>query len=546
MRVRWLRWTAPLLLLAPGVARAETYSDEGLGFSIAVPDGYRQIPISGAEEYVVAKWQSEKEWIDGKEGYTHRPILQVVLFDPKGRKTAEVENQGDGVHKVTVKNPYRTYKDWIKSDASGGRYISKEEETKVNDVPTTWYEVAYEKLTVPRHGLAYVYHAPDIDYCVTTEVLEQHWDKASPPLFRALKSFKIFPRRGTVKRETTGDDDVIVTSDLSKLSPEDRLKRRTSIFEKKLRLASERLTDGWFVKRSKNYVALSHTDKEYTQRILDTAEAVRAWADANLAYYGDGIPGPEMLRICKDDAEQRAFEDLSSRSGGWTHEVTLSRNDGFWGFGRIANAIFDRWLDDKNPRLAFFSPPWLSNGLREWIDTAYMKNGRLEFRLDADTYIALKLAAKMKKLILPREMLQLTSKELSDQFEKEIAGGGAGGMDPFSPASRITAWQQAAGFVRFLLAGPGKSNARTKDLLKSYVTTLDAYVREHDEKPLSEGGSYNAPKTEEEEDEQFKSRQTFWKDHEKDLLKAVFERVFKGWLDADWAAVDKSYRAYAD
>lgn len=539
MHVRALVWLAPLVLLLPASASAETYTDEDLGFSVLVPDGFRGIPIAGGEEYIVAKWQSEREYYD-KESWSYRPEMKVVLFDPKGKKTAEVEKQGD-VTKIQVKNPYKSYKDWIRSDATGGRYISKEEETSVHDIPTTLFEVAYEKLTTPRHGLAFVYHAPDIDYCLTTEVLEQHWQKLSPMLMKSMKSFKIFPRKGTVKREVTGEgNDVLLRGDLSKLSPEERFERRQARFEKQLRLATERLTDGWLVKRSKNYVALSHTDAKYTGEILDLAEAVRAWAEEKLAFYGTGIAGSEMIRICKDWDEEHAINDLSARSGGWSWEITISRNEGFWGFGNIASSIFDTWLDDKNPRLAYGNPPWIENGLREWIRTAYMKGGKLTFRPDADLYVALKLAAKNNTLISPREMLQMTYSDLS---KRDDAAGG-GNVSPRGFGLSASPWQQASGFLRYLLDGPGKTSPRTKDLLKRYVTELDLYLKEEDEKP-GDGSTYVAPKTEEEEAERLKNRTTYWKDHQSAMLKGVFERVFKDWTDADWAALEKSYKAYA-
>ena len=536
MRARWLGWAAPLVLLAAAPAQAETYTDEKLGFSVNIPEGWRAIPISGEEAYIVAKWQSEREYVD-KEGWSFRPELKVVLFDPKAKKTAEVHKEGD-VNILDIKNPYKTYKDWIKSDASGGRYISKEEPVTVNGVQATWFEVAYEKLTVPRHGLAYVYHAADIDYCLTTEVLEQHWAKQSPALMRIMKSFKIFPRKGTVKREVTDGSDVVIRTDLSKETPEERYKRRQAEFEKRVRLASERLTEGWTVKRSKNYVAVSHCDAKYTQSILDLAEAVREWADENLGFYGTGIAGSEMIRICKDYDEERAITDLSSRSGSWSSEITISKAS-MWGTGEVAYSIFDRWLDDKNPRLAYSKPPWLSNGLNEWIRTAYLKGNKLVFKTDGDLYLTLKQAAKANTLIPPQEMMQMTF----DEMFKRSEGGGiiiGGSGQAHSP------WAQASGFVRFLLDGPGKSNARTKELLKNYVTELDAFLKADEEKKKASGSAPKEAKTEEEEDEQFKKQESYWKDHQKDLLKGVFERVFKGWTDDDWAAVEKAYKAYAN
>ena len=359
---------------------------------------------------------------------------------------------------------------------------------------------------------------------------------------------KLFPRTGSVKRKTTGDSDVVVVKDISKLSPEERFKHRVEEFERKLRISTERLTEGWKVVRGKHHVALTHADAKFTDRVLDQADGVRDWLDANLAFMGTGIPGPEMLRICKDYDEERAFSDLSSRSGGWSDEICTSPSEGDWGLGWVAGRLFDGWLADKNPRLAYSLPPWLSRGIREWIGSAYVKGGKLTFRADGDLLVALKLAVKKKQLISSREMLQMTYGDLEERDKSFQGGEGGGGGPPGMPlmgfGMRTSAWQQTAGFVRFMLEGPGKSAARTKDLLPTYVAALDAFVKESDEKPAA-GGGPAAPKTEEEEAARFKSRESYWKEHQKDLLKGVFERVFKDWTDADWASLEKSYRAYA-
>ena len=74
----------------------------------------------------------------------------------------------------------------------------------------------------------------------------------------SLKSFKIFPRKGSIKRETTGGDGSGVTlrsDDEKKGTPEERAKLRAENFERRVRVASERLPEGWKVKRSKNFVA---------------------------------------------------------------------------------------------------------------------------------------------------------------------------------------------------------------------------------------------------------------------------------------------------
>jgi hypothetical protein len=538
-----VRALAVLLALAPlGAAAAGTYTDEKLGFSISVPTGWKQIPIAAEEKYVVAKWMTEREYVDKTEGWSQRFEMKVVLFDPKGKRVAEVHEVDEDTRSIEVHNPYRTYKDWIKSDAEGGRYISKEEETTVNGLPTTHYEVAYEKLTVPRHGLAFVYHTADVDYCVTTEVLEQHWKSLSPALLRAMKSFKAIPRKAAIKRETTGErPDIVLRGAAEKLPPAERHGRRVKAFERAVSIATERLPKDWKVAKSENFTAFTHADDKFTDAILDQCEGVRAWLEGNLGFMGDGIPGPQILRICKDYDEERSFRDLSSRSNAWVSEICLSKQDKAWGaLDLVAGEVFERWLADKAPHLEYSLPPWLSTGIREWVGSGTLKGGKVVFKADAELAVALKLAKKQGTLILPKDMLLTTFSELMG-LDREASPGADG--TPFDPFSRTSPRQQAAGFVRFLLDGPGRTHARTKGLLPRYVAELAAVVKDEDGKTIE---ATKAPETEEEEEEQFKNRKSFWQDNQKDLLRKVFDKTFADWTPADWSSVEKAYRAFAD
>lgn len=562
------RWIALGIVAVVGSSRtASAYSDDALGFSYAVPGGYRQIALASEEQYIVARWQSEREFFDKDSLKEHfysgfKPEIKVVLFDPKGHFSKEKKDLGDGVSLFTVNNPYKCYKDWVKSEGEGGRYISKEEDTVINAVPTTWYEVAYEKLTVPRHGLAFVYHAEDIDYCITTEVLEQDWKKLSPSLLASFRSFKIFARKGVLKPTVTeGGGSVVAGEDDT---PEGRLKRRRDEFDRKLKVCVDRLTPGWTVKwsDSKNYVALSHADAKFTALILDQADGIRAWADDTLAFMGPGIPGPCIIRIFKDWDEQRAFQDVSSHSNGgdgvsvklgsgmgrinihfgdYMTEITVSRRDGFWGLGEVAGDVYRRWLQDKNRELSYALPEWIDRGIGEWVSHAFFKGSRLEFRPDVDTMVALKTAAKQGTLIKVRDLLQMT--------DKALAAADSPGLDDGPTRFHSGAYQQASGLVRYLLAGPGKSNPLTKDLLKVYVTNLDAFLAERKEKETKDApeAKSKAPKTEEEEEEEYKKGRDYWNDdsREAELLKTVFEKTFGQWKDADWASLEKSYRTFA-
>ena len=202
------RATALVVLLGvlgvAGVARADSYSDENRGFSLNVPKTWRAIPIANEEDWIVAKWLSDREYADPKEGSTHTPDLKVIIFPHDLKRSVEVDKLDDGFSFMRVKNPYKNYKEYVKSDGQGGRYVSKEEDIVVNGMKTTWYEVKFEKLTAARRAIAFMYHTDDVDYVAQYEALECQWDKLSPAYIASLKSFKTFPPKKALKARHHG------------------------------------------------------------------------------------------------------------------------------------------------------------------------------------------------------------------------------------------------------------------------------------------------------------------------------------------------------
>ena len=393
--------------------------------------------------------------------------------------------------------------------------------------------MTYEKLTVARRAIAFAYHWTDCDYVAQFEVLEQYWKKLSPDLISSLKSFKIFPRKGSVKREVTGGDGTgvtVISGDKDKkLTDEEKAKKRQDAFERHVRLATERLPDGWKVKRSKNFVAITHVDPKFTDYVLDQAEAVRAWLDANFGWIGtEYVPG-DIIRICTDWNEERSFRDISAKSAAWqTSEVTMSKSTGLSDFHYLNSKVRSTYFRNRNSKLAWSLPPWLSRGIDMMVYSAYMKGGKLEFRADGQEVLTIRQAAKAGKLAAPRDILLATYKPWDGSSDPSKVND-----DPLA---------QASGFVRYLVVGPGKGAVRTKDILKTYIETVIAVGDEADGKAPTSAGE--APKTEEEEAEAFKNRENSWRENEKERLQQIFDRVFGQWTDADWSAVERSYQAY--
>ena len=527
-------------LASPRAASAAVHTDEQLGYSMQVPGGWKEIPISGEEKYIVAKFLCDREYADPKEWRTYTPDLKVILF-PKGQKLgADIEKDGNTT-RIKINNPFKDYPDYLKSDsAQGGHFVSKEDKIVVNGIDTTWYEVTYEKLTAPRHTIAFAYHFDDCDYVAQYgEVLEQYWKKLSPELITTLKSFKIFPRKGSVKREVTGEDPTgvtIIDGDKDKsATPEARTKKKQDLFEQRVRVANERLPEGWKMKRSKNFVAFTHVDARYTDYVLAQAEAMRAWLDEKFGWIGEDFVSGDIIRICASYEERNAFSDTSSKSGYWVRsEIVMSRDGGFYEFRSLNTRVQERYFRERNAELAGTMPAWLEKGLDSMISSSYMRAGKLEFRPDLQELINLKGSAKAGTLIPPREIMKATYKPYVPS---------ATGSNPFAPMKPSgDPLDQASGFVRWLILGPGARNSRTKDLLKTYFDAI-AQVRKEalgktDAKPQE------APKTEEEEEARFKANQTSWRDNETERVQQIFDKVFGQWTEADWTAIEKSYQAF--
>jgi len=523
-----------MVLALPGPVQADVHNDEKLGFSIQVPNGWLRTALAGDEQWIVAKYRSDREYVGKKERLSHTPDMNVVLIPHQAAKAPEasVGKEEDGTTVVTVRSKaYKDYKAWLADHSPGGGYFfSAEEETTVNGVKTTCYEIKIEKLTIPRRIVAWVFHGDDADYAVQFEGLEDYWDKLGKDFVLSLKSFKLFQRKGTLPT-ATGERKIEIDEPGKKRTPEEEAKRRDDKFQTTLRKSVEALTQGWTRKNSKNYVAISHVDDKYTQKVIDQAEAVRGWLEANLGWIGEGKPGPMIIRVCADLNEEQSFR---SGSAGWfeggfeitTHKDVSSGKASFE-FEWLNQRVMGMWLREKNRTLAGSMPGWLNTGLQRFVATGIMKQGKIDFRSPEYEMYRLRAAAKNAKLAGVHDLLTADNEKLGSYENPQT---------------------QSATLVRYLLEGPGAKAPRTKDSFRTYVNALLAFVKEQEAKDASgDGGPAMAgAATEEEGDAQYKKRAQMWKEKEKELLDAVLKSTFGSWTETDWKAVEASYMQFVD
>ncbi|HKB15196.1 MAG TPA: hypothetical protein VKF62_03980, partial [Planctomycetota bacterium] len=197
--------------IPPAQSAGGIHKDEELGFQIQVPKDWKAVPLAAGERWMVAKYVSNREYETKKEwGPVHTPEMRVVLFPAEVAKDRgpKVKKKEDGTAiAVRFKSDYVDYKSYLEKNSYGGYFFDKEEQTTVNGIPATCYEIKFEKLTVPRRAVAWVFKGEDAEWAVHFEVLEDWWEKLSPEFLRSLKSFKFIPRKGSVTARA-GDDDL--------------------------------------------------------------------------------------------------------------------------------------------------------------------------------------------------------------------------------------------------------------------------------------------------------------------------------------------------
>ena len=514
--------------LPPLQTRSGLHKDEELGFQMEMPKDWKKVPLAASEQWVVAKYMADRELVAKTELVSHTPEVKVILFPAEVVKDrgVKVEKPKEGEVHLRFKNPYKDYKSYLKDNSYGGYYVSKEEETTVNGLKATCLEIRFEKLTVARRALAWVFKDEVGEWAVHFEALEDWWEKVSPEYARCLRSFKFIPRtRPSAAGAKSADDDFETLFEMKKSPPAERAAKRSELFDRELRTAIERLPSGWIRKKSANFHALSHVDDRYTTRILEQAEAITAWLGQNFSWVGDGIPGPAIVRICKDDDEYRAVAE-TSRDSFFRRSFELPTykdvDEGRQSFGvqNFNQGLVELWLHDKNPRLAWGMPPWVQLGISQFLMTASAKGGRLEFKPDEWEKELMREAEQKGRIARPRDLM-------------------VSGMQEISKTEH--GWAQCGVFMRYLWTGP--RSATTRELFKDYMKHFLAVLEEEEkEEEAGMGKKGDKPKTEEEEEARFRQRTQ----REKKRLEQVFLRAFGSWTEADWAAFDRSYLAFAD
>ncbi len=526
-----------VIVAVPRRADAGPYKDDKLGFQLTPPGKWKQLPLAPDEKWVAASFSCDREFevSDPKTNSfdRHRPQLDVVILpksetEKKGGVTVEETDEGRSITLNRVE--YKDFKDYLDKTAQrfgdGGFFFSEEKETKVGGMKVMVYELTFDKLAnAPKKRWGWAFFAEDAIYGVTGDALTKFEEKVRPDIEAAFRSFKVIPHSASLGAARTGQSgDIVIKDPGKKQTPEEKKKKRESDFAAYLARLKETLPDGWKIKESKNYIAVTHCDDKFTKETLDHAEALRGWMDESLSFLGEDVPGRAIIRCCADENEYRSMWKTGGYAGLRFELYTYKDREGtvdsrLWDLNR---GLFRIWLDNKNDDLRGRLPVWVDYGLRDCITNAISKGKKIEFKNSGWENERLATTRRAGKLISARDFLTKGAEELRSLEEVRL---------------------QAQCFANYLLQGSAQRNPKYKNILSDYLKNFVAMLKEDAAKAEAENDSDDSaePTSEEEENAAFAARANKWKERERQVLDKLIEKTFAGWEDKDWDSFDKSF-----
>lgn len=539
-------WTTTVVVEPSAIltlqAKSSQHEDTRLGFKFKPPKEWTAVPLKVDENWQVAKYLSPREYIyNDPQGWTweHRPQLVTIAFPAAViEKEVEVDKKDDKTTRITILNPYKNYEDYLaRTYSGGGYYVAEEEQGEIEGVAVRKLEIKVEKLTYngPKRLMTWIFDTPEIDFAVQIEMLETAYPKLKKELETTLKSFRVLPRAKDAAAEVSAKDLELSPWAWSDLSVFDRRLRRQDQERFLHERAQKNLPEGWTAKKLGRFLVLNRSDDRCAQRMVERGEALIGWLEAQFPFVGpDEYVRAPILRICKDWEEQNAVSSGTGWSTWWLEIVTHDDKGGAASWqGQYFNwRVFELWFQERDRDVFFAFPPWLSQGLRDTAEDSVVSKGKVEFRTDSWERDQLRTRSRAGALSKPRDLMRLSSTAF---WEKRDWGMS----------------YEAEALVRFLLSPAAQRNARTKDVLPSYIQRLKSVVEEikAEEKGAQDAAPVDAdakPKTEEEEAARFKAEATRWKDREQRVVDQAFERTFRDWSDKDWADFEKAYFAALD
>jgi len=542
-----------------GDAAGAYFTNERWGYKVRVPKGWTQAAMSADEKWIASKHLGKRPLEAKNSQYWTRetPEMWIIGF-PHVRRGERRAKRVEGVSstELIVNNPYTDYKDFIKRNRGfltwerGGYYFSKEEETEINGVKVTQYEIAMEKMVnTKRRVIAWVYHYDDIDFAIQFKILDDHYKGFKRGFAGCLKSFKRAERTKALPGSATTGKKIVEDEDLDKLSPEERKRALEDQVKRKYQREIDALPKGWKTREFEHYLMLYNCQEKFARRTGAHAEAVRDHLDKLFGAVGDRFVPKAIIRIFSSDAERNAYHNSTRSMWDNVQEITVVQGAGWekdWEYGRVNSSVFSVWLYYRNKNLASNMPSWLSSGLYKYMNMLRTKGKRIDFTnedWDRD-----------------RMRLQITKgayaplKELITGAAAKQKQDGAGSWERHQQAESLVYWLMTKG-----------NRGKYKNLIKNYLFYLTIVVQDvqlefeeklgklKDEAEAAKAASSVDPDSEEEDEDEGafdpaklqEDLMNLYKEKRKEILEESFKRTFGTWTDKDWKRFTRAWVGYA-
>lgn len=540
-----------------------TVENHRWGYKLRAPKNWKSRAIRLDERWIAGKYfpdytlRTRNEMGDFVQ---HKPDLWVIGF-PHEREDErmKVEKPDENTTIITIRNPYKDYKDFVEREAwastgAGGWYYSKEEEIERDGVKVSVYEIKVEKLVVaPLRLVTWVYHFDDVDFAVQVRILESEFEQNKNVIDGVMKSFKQIPRTEAFPKEEDGPEPTVDA--VENVTLEEINARRVAKVEDRIQREIDNLPRDWRVKEGKHFVIFGPKDKDYTMPMtwtLNFAREIRKYLEKHFEDIGPAKVPRGIIRIFKSSAEETAYNQGTTR-GWWADEVgeitlTWSRERSLLSeFSMVAQRLTDQYFHIKNENLRSGMPGWIRTGI--WGHIGWAR------------------PSKRKKMVLqpvPSDIISIrrmlaNESELSLRHIMMISGEHV----------EMEHHAQARSVVYYLL---GRGNrGKLKGCIAKYLAALEAIIKEEDarfeaseamrmkeeaQKRLDEAQQGGREKSEEElereEDERFRQRRQN-RGSFNEGLKAKFEAIrgralaaaFGHLTDKDWESLDRRWKKFA-
>ncbi|MEE8105750.1 MAG: hypothetical protein V3T86_09475 [Planctomycetota bacterium] len=532
------------------------HKNDRWGFKVKSPNGWLTAAMSANEKWVASKFVGSKGLKPKDAGNTYyweqKPDFWIIGFphSRKGERKAEIKDGKYGQKVFTTKENYRDYKDFMKKEgiAGGGYHFTREEEIDGPEGKISIYEALMEDPTGARASkriLTWVYHFDDIDFAVQFRILDDYYKNYLKGFKGCLKSFRRIKRKRALPGAETTGRKIKDKDDETGMTTEEKKQSRQEEMEGRIAREKDVLGKGWYMARSKNYVAFSNTTRKYTKRILNHCEAVRAYLAKELGEVGSDYVPPGIVRVFQNYDAQRAYSQGSkSLWSGASPILVAKRQGGSFGyeFDGLSSSITSQWLSYKNTALSNSMPPWLRYGLTQYLRMGRSKGKKLEFKLDGWDRTRLRALLKSGRAAPIKKM-----------FLRDTEG-----MDVYT---------QSGSVVWYLLTkgNRGAFKGALRNYLQNLIVSIEtaqAELEAEREKQLAkleaakagEAGESDEDEDEDEEggDEEASAAEEFsqamidaFKKRSKKIYEDSFNATFSEITDKQWDRLDRAWYAWA-